>query len=422
MPRNTDNIEQDEPQLIDWDGSPLTKQAWYNALPLRLRKYRTLIERGYMVHGKTIVTSSPSHSYHLSINNIEEGSFAKPNPLKSFRLEDPSEATKTLAGEKASRYVDSVDELIEDDKDLFDDFAKSISNKQKRKDYKRACKSSGIAALILVAKEIAEANDDLAGWAAVMRAQHVLRGIAAPTCIAFDTFREHYEEYTQQMGDRAESEIVTAKVYVDAARALGDSIMTKLDLRLDVQNPAGDLDKTVAIISNILSKHETSTSTGKHAGHGHARSAADKPKDAEKSRFHDANGRRIFVVGVDDACSICNGKHGGGNHLRINCPDYVRPDDKNKDNNKGKAKDKRKGHSRAAGGLTDAESSDGESAPYDENDDAAIISASDVALSSLFSGGEKSITVTKKGSVKAAGKGKAQVPPPQPDELSSASE
>lgn len=36
------------------------------------------------------------------------------------------------------------------------------------------------------------------------------------------------------MGDQAESEIVIGKVYITAARNLGDSILTKIDVRLDV--------------------------------------------------------------------------------------------------------------------------------------------------------------------------------------------
>ena len=60
---------------------------------------------------------------------------------------------------------------------------------------------------------MAEANDDLAAWAASQRAALVVRGIDSPTVIAFNTFREAYETLTRQMGERGEDEIVTAKIY-----------------------------------------------------------------------------------------------------------------------------------------------------------------------------------------------------------------
>ena len=42
---NRINTENDS-HWIDWDGSPLTKQAWYDELPDRQRKHRTL---GYLI-------------------------------------------------------------------------------------------------------------------------------------------------------------------------------------------------------------------------------------------------------------------------------------------------------------------------------------------------------------------------------------
>ena len=56
MPASTDNSVDKEPTWTDWDGSPLTKHAWYSDLPQRVRKYRTLWERGY-VHSSKVTTS-----------------------------------------------------------------------------------------------------------------------------------------------------------------------------------------------------------------------------------------------------------------------------------------------------------------------------------------------------------------------------
>ena len=71
MPVHTDNTANSESSFAEWDGSPLTKHAWYSDLPQRLRKYRTLWERGYMHTSKINITASPEHSYHLSIDNVK---------------------------------------------------------------------------------------------------------------------------------------------------------------------------------------------------------------------------------------------------------------------------------------------------------------------------------------------------------------
>ena len=75
---------------------------------------------------------------------------------------------------------------------------------------------------MLLNKENTDADDDLAAWAATSRAHLVQAGIDNPSTIAFDRYREKYEEFTAQMGDQNEGEAVTAKVYIAAARRLGD--------------------------------------------------------------------------------------------------------------------------------------------------------------------------------------------------------
>ena len=60
MPAHTDNIDSPDTRWTDWDGSPLTKHAWYAELPERFRKYRTFWERGYMTTSKYHITASPN--------------------------------------------------------------------------------------------------------------------------------------------------------------------------------------------------------------------------------------------------------------------------------------------------------------------------------------------------------------------------
>ena len=420
MPSHKADYTDKEPNWVDWDGSPLTKQQWYDEIPDRQRKYRTLWERGYLVAKSITITASPNHSYHLSINNIKEGTYGEPNPLLSFEKVDATKADEAVEDSKKARYTDAPDQLSDADRDLFDELSNSITDKQTRKDYKSETGSSGINLLMLLAEEMAEANDDLAAWAATQRAQLVHRGIDSPTIIAFNSFREAYETFTRQMGERGEEDVVTAKIYVDAVRLLGDSIQTKLDLRLEIKPPKGDLAKTVTLIKKVIAKHETSNT--KTSARGHTRSATDRPSggrsgersgDAEKSRFHDSKGNRIFVAGVDDDCTVCNGRFDRGKHLRIHCPDYV----KKPTDDKPKEKEKRKGQARVAGGDGDTAAGDDY---YDGNDGVDIASTSDLALSELFAGGTQTAAV-KRGAAKAA-KPATPVPPPQPDELSVSSD
>ena len=410
-----DNIDK-EPDWTDWDGSPLTKQKWYDELPDRFRKYRTLWERGVMVHKGVTITSSPAHSYHITVNNIKEGTFKEPNALNTLAKKDATVADDAVADAKKARFSDAPEQLEDDDRDLFDDIANSISCHQTRKDYKESTAASGIALLTLLASENDEANDDLASWAAARRLELVAKGIEAPTVIAFNRYREDYNEYTAQMGDRGGSDLVTAKALLDAARDLGDTIQMKVDLKVELKKPT-TLAATVEVIKKVLGKYET-THTGK--GRGHARSATPgRSSDAEKSRFHDSNGKRVFVSGVDEDCTVCNGRFGNGKHLRIHCPEYP----KDKDGHKAKQtpdkpSTKRKGQARVAGGDTDG--SDDESY-YEGTDGVDLASTSDVALSELFAGGSRTVE-TKRGAAKAAKAGRSGTPvPPQPDELSASS-
>ena len=91
------------------------------------------------------------------------------------------------------------------------------------------------------------------------------------------------------------------------------------------------------------------------------------------------------MSGVDEDCTVCNGRFGNGKHLRIHCPEYP----KDKDGHKAKQtpdkpSTKRKGQARVAGGDTDG--SDDESY-YEGTDGVDLASTSDVALSELFAGG-----------------------------------
>ena len=60
MPDNEDSSQ------INWDGAPLTKQAWLTSLPDMLadKGHRTLWERGFTVYRNQCITTSLVPSPH----------------------------------------------------------------------------------------------------------------------------------------------------------------------------------------------------------------------------------------------------------------------------------------------------------------------------------------------------------------------
>ena len=145
-----------------------------------------------MVHKGVTNTSSPEHSYHIVMHNIKEGTFKEPYGLNMLVKKDASVADGAVPDNKKSRFADAPEQLVDDDRDLFDNIANSISCHQTRKDYKESTAASGITLLKQLATENEESNEDLASWAASRRLELVTKGIEAPTVIAFNRFREDY--------------------------------------------------------------------------------------------------------------------------------------------------------------------------------------------------------------------------------------
>jgi hypothetical protein len=234
MPDNEDSSQ------INWDGAPLTKQAWLTSLPDMLadKGHRTLWERGFTVYRNQCITTSPSHSYHLLIDNIKECTFESPMPTDAIILVDDTINDKDLTDLQQRRYVDFLETIKEARKNLFTDIAKTILNIQRRNDYKAKTKGCGIAMLMLLESERVKETRALSQWASTRRAEHVLKGLTSATSISFDQFRHDYETFTHQMGARAESDMIWAEVYCQAVRDLGELISTRLDLRLEVDKPS----------------------------------------------------------------------------------------------------------------------------------------------------------------------------------------
>ncbi|KAL3906719.1 MAG: hypothetical protein SGPRY_010446 [Prymnesium sp.] len=159
------------------------------------------------------------------------------------------------------------------------------NNRKRRNDYDAASLGCGINFIEILWHEIRSAS--VGTWAARQLADLFAAG---PTTVAFDTFRETYENFNFQLPNSQRN--------------------TRLDMKLEVKGAVGDLDRTIACIHEVLHKQELS-------GLGRVLKAADPC----------LNTPRVWVAGKDDPCSICIGKHNKGHHLRGDCPDRLKSKD-----------------------------------------------------------------------------------------------
>ena len=438
MPDNEDSSQ------INWDGAPLTKQAWLTSLPDMLadKGHRTLWERGFTVYRNQCITTSPSHSYHLLIDNIKECTFESPMPTDMIILVDDTINDKDLTELQQRRYVDFLETIKEARKNLFTDIAKTILNIQRRNDYKAKTKGCGIAMLTLLESERVKETRALSQWASTRRAEHVLKGLTSATSISFDQFRHDYETFTHQMGARAESDMIWAEVYCQAVRDLGELISTRLDLRLEVDKPS-TLAGYVDVIHTTLTKEEMRPGVkGRALGLG---AKPGQPVPDPRKHLYDASGSRVYVRGTDETCNLCTDKtpSDGGHHLRIHCAHYIRPAPaaEGKGGRKGKGGDRgrarsagRQGAARSAGAADEDHcpssnedegdaTTDGDEADSDfyEDDEQSNITADEIAISKLFESGVPGTVEAspgRTGSARVAGgrgtSGRPAAPPAQP--------
>ena len=165
---------------IDWDGTPLTRSPWLVQLPDReaVSKHRSMWELGVVtVPGKPYVyTSSRSHSYQLTINNIVRGTFKAPFDAANMSLKDPSKTyAAAVAAERAAATSESRDqEEVYDTRayipnkylydqegfKIFESVTKTIFNMAVVKDLKADTNESGLGLLKLLAKQDAAAKQD----------------------------------------------------------------------------------------------------------------------------------------------------------------------------------------------------------------------------------------------------------------------
>ncbi|KAL3907918.1 MAG: hypothetical protein SGPRY_009997 [Prymnesium sp.] len=170
---------------------------------------------GYALERGKVYTPSTDHSFHLLEINVKRGTFKHPNPAGSYATVSASLAVAPV--EVGDRYIVAPEAIKAKDRQLFTAVISTINNR-KRDDYDTASLGSGINLIeILLSQESRSASAELGTWAARQLADLIAAGMEAPTTVAFDTFRETYENFNFQLPNaRCNPPSVVAEAYAAA--------------------------------------------------------------------------------------------------------------------------------------------------------------------------------------------------------------
>lgn len=317
MPAQQKSLTPGAESVSIWDGSPQTKYEWFqsleHALVAKEVTFSTLWQSGYVVDRTRVLVSSDEHAKHLTIANIQRRPFNDPTQLYAVNLVDDTKDVNAVTIDTA-RYTVAPEMLDAKDRSLFAAITDTINNIKRRDDYRKKSNGSGVKLIKILIDEINAASVEISQWAARRLAEVVAAGLTSPTTVAFDLFRKSYEEANAQLPPtRRNHESVIADTYVSVTRQLGESLGTRLDMELTLARIAKgkpnmlSLDETVQSILSVLSDAELRQT-------GHALKFGKPSKDSKPVPF-------VWTEGRHETCSICQGKHGGGRHLRRDCPD-----------------------------------------------------------------------------------------------------
>ena len=140
-------IDPDNPQ---WESSPITLGIWFYSLEDYLfdldKRYRTLVEKGYIVTSKSVVTASLHHSVILCHNlDKEPFSFEKPapvDPVAALLASDPRSAASIttfvdddgkLKDPNGSRYTVMPEAIREVDEAMLGSILATVPDTESKK-------------------------------------------------------------------------------------------------------------------------------------------------------------------------------------------------------------------------------------------------------------------------------------------------
>ena len=347
---NNRNTESTDEESKYWTCSVLERGPWLKQLPKTLAaddpNFRTLWEECFITEKNVAYTQSPSHSYHLSVDNIKKHGLTDPCPLLTFTKLNNAIADAKVEEALAKGFREAPTALKTWNRLLHDRILFYISNVKGREDYEREANGNYITLIKLIVAEDNDADAEIATWANTEKNKLVKAGLSSNTIVAFDHFRLQFENYNdmckQGAGGRRDDDSVIATIYTDIVRDLGDLIETKLEMKLEAAAATGNLPKTVKVIRRLLGRME-----GKATSSGAARAAAADQRQSDDAfnaaaiaSARAAAGRdpiigggggvkeerppAVWTKGKHKPCTLCKNQS-NKNHLRKWCPENPTP-------------------------------------------------------------------------------------------------
>lgn len=183
--------------------------------------------------------SSEEHAFHLAISNVTKQTIRTTRLIDQFDLIQNIAVPDDFELDK-NRYIISTEALRAKDRELLTTITQTISTRMRREDYEQSAGGSGLRLLQILHAEVSTSSAELGQYVARQMAALVDAGIESPTIVGFETYREKYQSLNEQLPPtRKQSDSVIADVYAAAARALGDHIATRVDLRMETKNATG---------------------------------------------------------------------------------------------------------------------------------------------------------------------------------------
>ena len=331
-----------------------------------------------------------------------------PPPAPTPSASTPGIQCKIL-DDSMARYNIEPEKWVERDAQNFDTLNNTIINTSRRQDYRRATGGSCLDMLILLALENRKRQDDIGTWASSECRKILDAGLLSPDTVGFDNYRNAYESANRSK-TMPDDEQALCLIYINAVKDLGEQIANRIELKFDADSTADQsMTKTIELLSQIFVKVETKAADTGRALAVRGDAAKDTIGNATTTPWEPP---KKWVAAQHQLCTVCEGPpHNSPDdkrrHLRLDCPhnELGRSRGGGKgggatSRNGGRGRNARRGASRVLGSGLDQEDNhegcehgDEEHDYYDETDGVEI-EEGDVALSSLFTGGAKSVSLT----------------------------
>ena len=354
----TGDIEESDHKHFNFDGDPLNRYPWAKYLEKRVyahdSRFRTHIQYGYHMTGYRTITQSIEHSQNLYHRNVAKSTWADPACMDNWQYLGTAPASSTLPSEAAGNYTESPHDCDAIDKAIIEFILSTVTDETEKDDMEDEC--NGDARTLILNIQAYRPPAEVGTWALAKRTRVVSTGIEVPSVKGFNTYRTWYNLYNEQC-HVPDPPGVSAAVFKDALRNLGEFLSGKLDYELLKSSAGTDPVKVIKAIKEVLTRYGAAAATGtalQMSPHHDPRRSTPTPKGAAP----ESATPRVWVDGQDELCNLCTRNPfdtgaGPRKHLRKHCREF-------------KPKSGKKGSSKAAGAATD-----GEDDSDDDDDEAA---------------------------------------------------